>query len=274
MDASTKRMFHYRAGASPLGGQISHPTEKTIHTQAASSLAQAGGYVESRAGQYRLDHIVSCDQAYSHSSGIQNKTTGSWEVIITSVVENLNVLEVVTADRVVSRLFVEHPHVGYNPRISAVGSSFVNLRVAGVSINPVLDLDMLTLPVGKNGFPNKLHVDDDKFIAKVEAQNDTIVSAKTAPQWLKSRHSWVKSPQERNKKGFVLCSLVNELRGAESGTSHGHVMHVPGFGNIFFGELVIAPHSYRLTMIRAEMGCLAEGHISAATADSNGFPIP
>ena len=42
MDASTKRMFHYRAGASPLGGHITHPTEKTIHTQAASSLAQAG----------------------------------------------------------------------------------------------------------------------------------------------------------------------------------------------------------------------------------------
>jgi hypothetical protein len=274
MEASSKRAFHYRAGASPLGGHITHPTEKIIHTQGASSLAQAGGHVESRVGPFRLDNIVSCNQAYSHSSGVQNRSTGSWEVVITSVVEQLNVLEVVTADRVVSRLFVEHPHEGYNPRVSAMGSSFVNLRVAGVSIEPVLDLDLLTLPVGKDGFPTKLHVDDEKFVDKVVEQTDKIVAAKSAPQWLKGRHSWVKSPQERKKKGFVLCSLVNELRGAKPGTSHGHVMHVPGFGNVFFGELVIAPHSYRLTMIRTEMGCLAEGTISAGTADSNGFTVP
>ena len=274
MEASTKRAFHYRAGASPLGGHITHPTEKVIHTQAASSLAQAGGYVESRVGPFRLDNIVSCDQAYSHSSGVQNKSTGTWEVVITSVVEKLNVLEVVTADRIVSRLFVEHPHVGYNPRVSAMGSSFVNLRVAGVSIDPVLDHDLLTLPVGKDGFPTKPHTEDAKFIGKVVKQTDKIVAAKSSPQWLKDRHNWVKSPQERTKRGFALCSLVNELQGAKPGTSHGHVMHVPGFGNIFFGELVIAPHSYRLTMVRAEMGCVADGSVSAGTADSNGYPIP
>jgi hypothetical protein len=155
-----------------------------------------------------------------------------------------------------------------------MGSYFVNLRVAGVSIDPVLDHDLLTLPVGKDGFPTKLHTEDDKFVGKVVKQTDKIVAAKGSPQWLKDRHSWVKSPQERTKRGFVLCSLVNELQGATPETSHGHVMNVPGFGNIFFGELVIAPHSYRLTMIRAEMGCVAEGTVSAGTADSNGYTIP
>jgi len=67
----------------------------------------------------------------------------------------------------------------------------------------------------------------------------------------------MKSPESRKKKGYVLCSLVEELQGAKPGTSFGHVLHVPGFGNIFFGELIVAQSSYRLTMMRIEMGCLA-----------------
>jgi hypothetical protein len=84
----------------------------------------------------------------------------------------------------------------------------------------------------------------------------------------------MKSPESRKKKGYVLCSLVEELKGAKPGTAFGHVLHVPGFGNIFFGELIVASNSYRLTMMRIEMGCLAEGNISAASAFSNGVTFP
>jgi hypothetical protein len=66
---------------------------------------------------------------------------------------------------------------------------------------------------------------------------------------------------------------VNELQGAE-GESFGHVLPVPGFGNVFFGELILGLNSYRLTMIRVEMGCVAEGTVSAASSFSNGRPIP
>jgi hypothetical protein len=84
----------------------------------------------------------------------------------------------------------------------------------------------------------------------------------------------MKSPESRKKKGYVLCSVVEEVQGAKSGTTFGHVMHVPGFGNIFFGELVVGPNSYRLTMMRIEMGCIAEGDISVASAFSNGLTSP
>ncbi len=146
MKASTKRMFHYHADASPLGGHITHPIENIIHTQASTSLAQAGGHAESRIESYRLDNSVTLTSgpAYSHTTGVLNKTTGTWTTLVTSVVENLNVLEVVTADRIVSKLHVEYPVEGDHPRISIIGSKFVNLRVNGESINPVLDIDLLT----------------------------------------------------------------------------------------------------------------------------------
>ena len=273
MEASKKRTFHYHADASPLGGHITHPFEKVVHTQASTSLAQAGGHAESRIGSYQLDNTVTSGPAYSHTSGVVNKTTGAWTTLVTSVVENLNVLEVVTADRIVSKLHVEYPQQGDHPRISIIGSKFVNLRVNGESINPVLDIDLLKSE-SKGEFPDKHLMEEKVFNNKVSSHYKKITETKGAPEWLAGRHASMKSPESRKKKGYVLCSLVEDLQGARPGTSFGHVLHVPGFGNIFFGELVVAPNSYRLTMMRIEMGCLAEGNISVASAFSNGAGIP
>jgi hypothetical protein len=275
MKASTKRMFHYHADASPLGGHITHPIENIIHTQASTSLAQAGGHAESRIESYRLDNSVTLASgpAYSHTTGVVNKNTGTWTTLVTSVVENLNVLEVVTADRIVSKLHVEYPQEGDHPRISIIGSKFVNLRVNGESINPVLDIDLLTSE-SNSEFPEKHLMDEKVFNNKVSSHYKKIAETKGTPAWLAGRHASMKSPEGRKKKGYVLCSLVAELQGARPGTSFGHVLHVPGFGNIFFGELIVSPNSYRLTMMRIEMGCLAEGNISAASAFSNGYTVP
>jgi hypothetical protein len=275
MDASTKRTFHYHADASPLGGHLTHPIENIIHSQASTSLAQAGGHAESRIESYKLDNSVTVTSgpAYSHTTGVVNKKTGTWTTLVTSVVENLNVLEVVTADRIVSKLHVEYPQEGDHPRISIIGSKFVNLRVNGESINPVLDIDLLKSE-SKGEFPDKHLMEEKVFNNKVSSHYKKIAETKGAPEWLAGRHASMKSPESRKKKGCVLCSLVNELQGAKPGTAFGHVLHVPGFGNIFFGELIVAQNSYRLTMMRIEMGCLAEGNISVASAFSNGFTMP
>jgi hypothetical protein len=275
MKASTKRMFHYHADASPLGGHITHPFENIIHTQASTSLAQAGGHAESRIESYKLDNSVTVTSgpAYSHTTGVVNKTTGAWTTLVSSVVENLNVLEVVTADRIVSKLHVEYPVEGDHPRISIIGSKFVNLRVNGESITPVLDIDLLKSE-SNSDFPDKHLMEEKVFNNKVSSHYKKITETKGAPAWLAGRHASMKTPESRKKKGYVLCSLVGELQGAKSGTSFGHVLHVPGFGNIFFGEIIIAPNSYRLTMMRIEMGCLAEGNISAGSVFSNGSGVP
>jgi hypothetical protein len=273
MNASTNRTFHYHADASPLGGHITHPFEKVLHTQASTSLAQAGGHAESRVESFQMDNTVTSGPAYSHATGVKNKSTGAWTTLVSSVVENLNVLEVVTADRIVSKLHVEYPQEGGHPNISIVGSKFVNLRVNGESISPVLDIDLLKSE-SKGEFPDKHLMEEKVFNNKVSSHYKKITETKGAPEWLAGRHASMKSPESRKKKGYVLCSLVEELKGAKPGTAFGHVLHVPGFGNIFFGELVVAPNSYRLTMMRIEMGCLAEGNVSVASAFSNGAGIP
>ena len=54
-----------------------------------------------------------------------------WATLTTVVVDDLNVLEVLTADRVVGQIITDYPLEGYVPAVSFLGTRFDNLRIAG-----------------------------------------------------------------------------------------------------------------------------------------------
>jgi hypothetical protein len=273
MDASTQRVFYYHADACPFGGHFTHPVTKAIPSHGSSSLSSAGGHASSRMGPFRVDDLASYEGVYSEIFGGVNETNDAWTTLVTSVVEGLNLLEVVTADRIVSRLSVTYPREeGYSAKVSFVGAQFENLRIAGVPVNPVLNLNLLETPGSR--FPSKPFTEDETFICKAIDQSKTMIGAKDSPGWVKARYGWVESEKERGKKGFVPCSLVDHVEGATTGSSYGHVVHVPGFGNVFLGELFVSQGLFRLIMLRTEMGCAGGGNQSAGGGGSNGSPMP
>ncbi|MCU1293309.1 MAG: hypothetical protein JWP08_2159 [Bryobacterales bacterium] len=273
MDASKNRVFYFHADASPIGGHFTKPKQTIVHSHGSSALAQAGGHVSSRADKFEHpDKLVSFKTAYSEIHGMVSET-GSWTTEVTSVVEGLNVLDMVKADRVIASLTVEHPSNGGHPKASIVGSGFENLTIDGVKVSPVLAKKVLP-PHKTAKFPDRAIVEDEDFLARAIAQSEKVTNAKGAPDWLKTRHRWVQSKGVRRRKGYVQCSLVDRIQGAKSGSFFGHVLHVPDFGNIFLGELLTSHHAFRLTMIRLEMGCANEGTMSIGTSDSNGTTSP
>ena len=273
MDASKNRVFYYHADAAPIGGHFTTPKETILHSHGSSSLAQAGGHVSASAEKYEHpDKLVSFKKAHSEIEGKVSKT-GSWTTLVTSVIEGLNVLDIVKADRIIAALSVEHPSNGGHPKASVFGSKFENLIIDGVEINPVLGKNVL--PTHKKGrFPDRTIVEDETFLARALRQGKKVTEAKGAPDWVHPRYSWVQSKSARRRKGYVQCSLVDKLQGAKPGSSFGHVVHVPDFGNIFLGELLTSHHAFRLTMIRLEMGCGVHGTVSGGTGDSNGSGAP
>ena len=273
MDASKNRVFYYHADAVPIGGHFSKPKETILHSHGSCSLAQAGGHVSSHADKFEHpDKLVSFKKAYSEIHGMLSDT-GSWTTVVTSVVEGLNVLDTVKADRVIASLTVEHPNTGGHPKASIVGSEFKNLTIDGVKVNPVLGKKVL--PQHKTGnFPGRAIIEDEDFLARAISQSQKVTNAKGVPDWIQGRYGWVQSKTARRRKGYVQCSLVDRIQGAKSGSSFGHVMHVPDFGNIFLGELLTSHHAFRLTMIRLEMGCANHGTVSAGSGDSNGSGMP
>jgi len=273
MDASKNRVFYYHADAAPIGGHFTKPKETILHSHGSSSLAQAGGHVSASAEKFEHpDKLVSFKKAYSEIHGMVSET-GSWMTVVTSVVEGLNVLDMVKADRIIANLTVEHPIKGGHPKASVAGSEITNLVVNDLKINPVLAKNLV--PAHKKGkFPDSAMFEDEDFLARAVRQSERVTNTKDAPDWMLARYGWVQSKTARRRKGYVQCSLVDKIQGAKSGSVFGHVIHVPDFGNIFLGELLTSHHAFRLTMIRLEMGCANEGTVSGGTSDSNGTGSP
>jgi hypothetical protein len=272
MNASKKRVYYYHADAAPIGGHFTKPDEKILHSHGSSSLAQGGGHIASRVSGFKLDKLVSFDEAYSEIQGTVTKT-GSWTTRVTSVVEGLNILDMVKADRVIAVLEVEHPNVGHHAKASVVESTFENLNINGVSISPVLGKRVLK-SYKKGAFPAGPIIEDDDYLTRAIEQSKKLTEAADTPNWLKNRSRWVQSKKARKEKGYVQCSLVDKLQGAKPGSFFGHVVQVPDFGNIFLSELLAGHNAFRLTMIRIEMGCDNEGTVTVATGDSNGSGSP
>jgi hypothetical protein len=280
MDASSQRVFHYHASSNALGGVLTHPYKTVISSEANSALANAGGYNSSKTVPYHLDHILHCDAAYTHVTG--GEEDGHWATLTSAVVEGVNLLEVVTADKIVAQISSKHPKEGNHPVVSFVGSQFVNLRINGELVVPVLDLHPLPgkpvpLPKGKSSSStdpqvSSYHHPDVRKLAA--AQSRKVTSHKDAPDWTKRRYGWLESVNDINDRGHLLCTLVREIKGGDPDYTYGQVIHVPGFGNIFLAEVTCDSKSHHLTMLRAEMGCASSGSVSMSAATANGKPVP
>src|SRR5260370_2011110 len=210
MDASKNRVFYYHADASPIGGQFSKPKETIVHSHGSSSVARAGEHVSSSAKIFEHPYtLVYVTQAYSEIHGMVAET-GSWMTVVTSVVEGLNVLDMVKADRVIASLTVEHPSKGGHPKASVIGSGFTNLVINDVKINPVLGKNVV--PAHKKGmFPDRAIIEDENYLARAIRQSQKVTNPKGAPDWILARYGWVQSKTARRRKGYVQCSLLDRL---------------------------------------------------------------
>jgi hypothetical protein len=126
-----RKGYFLLADANALGGYLEEPFERFIPTLAAVSLPVVGGFTTARSDEYHLDHIVGCASAHTLVSGKSHRADGSISVLLKAVIERLNILDVVTADRIVAQLSVTILPDDQGTTISFAGTSFHGLRIAG-----------------------------------------------------------------------------------------------------------------------------------------------
>jgi hypothetical protein len=137
MHSLGKKFYSFRADANALGGYLKEPFEKNIPTLAPVSLPAVGGFAMARSEAFTLDEIITCSSAYTRVSGREH-ADGSVSILVTAAVEGLNLLEVVTARRVVAQVSISIPK-DERPRISLTGSRFEGLQLAGRECRPRLN---------------------------------------------------------------------------------------------------------------------------------------
>jgi len=72
---------------------------------------------------------------------------------------------------------------------------------------------------------------------------------------------------------YALCSFVRSIRWGDR-TIPGHVLVQPGFGAIYFGEMLLNDREWRVTMVRMRLGSNNAGQAVFAETDPNGTMWP
>jgi hypothetical protein len=276
----------YHAEADVFDASLDQPIQRKVEKEAFIDLPKEGGYRFKQAKPLQIDGLLSYRSGYTQVAGNPSTKHGGTSTLATTVLEGLNVLDVLTADRVVGQIFTEHPEVekGQVPSVSFLGTRIDNLRIGGhkVEVDPVLDI------LGPKPDDDGSYFDDRGVLGRVERQYSNINAENDLPEWALKDYAWDRAAVRAENK--MSCSLFNRvsLNGGAGGSrrSFGHVIDLPFFGKIFLGELRVtrvsgvgtstegAPnpdtYSFHLTMIRLKLGCPVVGTVGVGTADSNG----
>jgi hypothetical protein len=277
-----KRKHTYHAEAFALSGQMHLPIKKEVKPVAYSKISDTkGGYLCQQHEDFRLERVISFSSAHTHVAGnYDDKPSHGWVTLATSVIENLNVLDIVTADRIVTQICTDHPPEGYVPTITFLGSRFENLRIAGYPIDVKLDLSFL----GSKPANDAPYSDDDGVIDYVKTQHSRVQAGTCLPPEVLKRYTL---PNEfPKKKRSIECSLAHQAEGDYPGKSFGHVIDVPHFGKIYLATLNIEESDFdsktgipkktefTLNMIEMQMGCVGSGGTVAGGGKGGGQTQP
>jgi hypothetical protein len=236
--------FHFHALGNAFSGTFHRPFAHVIPAQAATSLPSIGGHATAHVENFRAHHFVSFKAGHTHVSG-------SWmddKTVVTAAnatLEGLNVLEFITADRVVARLTSEGRHGQKETHIIALGSEFDNLRIGGHPVKVTLRHELL--------LQSPTHEDLRKAVAS-------------------DRNS---GKMMGTEDGAILCSLVEKIETNLPGVEiKGHILRIPHFGEVALAEVLAVPGTRTLTMIRLKLGSPSGGLAAGPEVLSQGQPMP
>lgn len=277
---ANERMFWFRGSTMVVGGRIESPVCENIDAQGACVLPPTGGFSAASVDRFDFRNIIRFERATSTVSGqrVQHGQETAGETLVTVAIEGLNVLDVITADRVVARMTSRHVKDEKdrlpNPRILPFGSHFENLRIGGVPVEltPYAELvcegdhDALIRP--RTGGPGE----SERF-PWIDSNGAEISVDNASPKRAGSPRPESGGDRARLAPLFnVGRSKAASLAGSAMHGAHG--IRIPGFGVAYFGEYLVTRASRRLTMMRIELGCPITGSIVCANVDSNGHWDP
>jgi hypothetical protein len=277
-----RRRFVFRGNAAAIGGRIVRPTDVVIDSSTASSLTVAGGRSKSQTGAMKFGQWVSFGSAATSAEGLFDDVKQQIELSFGRVAEETLTMSTVahadvaglsvgdkpklTIKRLHATLVSKSPAASGEPAIG-VGNE---TTIEGVSIGGCALTVTLAVPLFQRfDTQSKLltAADDPQFVQKSGGH----LLMKPA-----GRGKGAAPPSTRlvQSYGTTYATIVRSIKWAgdpyPGATIDQHVVSVPDFGKIFFGELLITDQSRRLTMLRLELGSPIGGFLACAEVENNG----
>jgi hypothetical protein len=271
------RRYIFHGQASGVSAHIRRPENQLLPVQGCSSLPVTGGLSESKIDTRKeLGKWVSFESVATSAHGdyvdaAEGIGTTLGRVAFDAAHTETRVKAEVHGLVILGRVHIGHAAVGLISR-SAVGKEQPKIRLEGNILDGVRIDDSKLVFTLAEGFYQECDTKDK--LAQRHA-------AGLAPQ-----HATLLIPLDPNAPsaafpdgdGIVKGTIVQHIRWDgpphPTATIHGHVVRVPDFGRIYFGELFITCDSRRLTMVRFQLGSSDGGEVTAAEGETNGTTWP
>jgi hypothetical protein len=311
--AGAERYHVYHAEAHVLSGNLKHPIDQPIEHQARVVLERTrlDGHITQSVEQTTLEGLISFKAGHSHASGskiakkdLWGNDHSGWVTLSTSVLEGLNVFEVITADRVVAQVSTEHAdnkgkdpdHV---PKVTFLGTRFENLRIGGYPVEVKLDLAIC----GDKPRGDQPYLGDPGFLDRVQRQLARIAGAKGLPEDLEQRYDSKiahindlkkrangRAKGKQNGYSKLQCSLVKSIGPIPipGVRTFGNLIFIPDFGTVSLAEVEVGiepshdgssqkpnvSNYFTLNMLNMHLGCIGGGNVVVTSSTSNGHTHP
>jgi hypothetical protein len=179
MSAQDSKAHYFHAEAHALEGRLIRPFEQQIKKQAFVKLEgrladltdnerERRNYFSQHSNGFMVEGLVSYTAAHTQVFGQESaKHKGASVTVASSVIEGLNILNVVTADRVVAQVSTMHLPGVVAPEVTFLGTHFENLTVFRHKIEPKLNLNFCA---GKPATDKHHFVTGSGFLEAVEKQ--------------------------------------------------------------------------------------------------------
>jgi len=134
----------FHADVSALHGEFRAPIRQRIESHIPITLNdRRGGHLTRYVEDINIEGLIFVKRAFTRVSGSISEKYGAWVTLAATVLEGVNFLEVLTADRVVAQVSTEHAfRDGHVPRVSFLGTKFENLKINGIPVGIEYDFDV------------------------------------------------------------------------------------------------------------------------------------
>lgn len=279
--------YLYHASAYGLAVELDRPTRHSIPTQAATVLAASGGRGAHRVQNFTFDKFISLKEAYVEVGGSYDEDHAMHTTYAYSVVEGINIADVLTADRIVSRMFIYSPDdPKKEPSFDITGSHFDNLKIAGHKLDVKLathvfhDHDTYSKVANAHA---KAKTDPWLLGGRMgDLENESLEDLENTYDALKGMRGMVKECQAKKSRpadrGSYWFSPANDLDmakqiGQSEVKNYGSIICIPKFGVIRLAELMVHRHTRTLTMFRVQM-CSSGSGTTDGTGTTGGGTRP
>jgi hypothetical protein len=267
---ATRYCHQFHAEADALFGDLRAPIVQKIEPQIPVELYdERGGHLTRMIENVNIEGLIYIKRARTRVSGSKAIKHDGWVTLSASVLEGLNIFDVITADRVVAQVSTDHPlerveekgeridRPSHVPRVTFLGTKFEGLKICGIPVEVTLNFQVC----GDKPSGDQPYLSDDKFLSETQNRIQKIVKSGFLFGQAKKQYddrlaqidrlaridrlAQIDTLVDQKIGSEITCSLVDsidisEVRKQIPGVrTVGHVIVIPDFGAVSLGEIEV-----------------------------------